>query len=79
MVALAICLALYLLVAGPVLAAGLRAISREEPDALERAVTDVQRFVELRDRARAELAATGSLDRFAELKSEARAQLSRAA
>ena len=38
-------------------------------------MADVERFIELRERARAELAATGSLDRFIEIKDEARKHL----
>jgi nucleoside-diphosphate-sugar epimerase len=75
----AVSLALFLLVAGPVLAVCFYAIGRKHPDALERAVADVERFIELRERAHAELAATGSLDRFIELKDEARKHLWRPA
>jgi nucleoside-diphosphate-sugar epimerase len=67
--------ALYLLVAGPLLAACFYAVCRRAADADERAVADVARFIELRERAHAELAATGSLDRFIELKDEARKHL----
>jgi hypothetical protein len=74
-IAIALTLALYLLVAGPVLLACFYAIRRREPNALERAATDVQRFIDLRERAHAELAATGSLDRFIEIKNEARKHL----
>ena len=75
MIPIAVVTALYLLVVGPVLAACLHAIKREEPDSLERAVADVQDFIELRERAHAELAATGSLDRFIAIKNEARTHL----
>ncbi len=68
-------LALYLLVAAPVVAGCLYAIRRKGPDALPRAVRDVERFIELRERARSELARTGSLERFAERKDEARKHL----
>jgi hypothetical protein len=68
--------ALYLLVVGPVLAVCFSAIRREAPDSLDRAVTDVQDFIDLRERARAELAATGSFDRFGAIKNEARTHLS---
>jgi hypothetical protein len=74
-IAIALSLALYLLVTGPVLLAGFYAIRRRDPSGLERAATDVQRFIDLRERARAELAATGSLDRFIEIKNEARKHL----
>src|SRR6266511_1556585 len=74
-IALAVSLALYLLVAGPVLAVCFYAIARKPSDATERAVADVERFIELRERARKELAASGSLDRFIELKDEARRHL----
>ena len=76
MITLAVISALYLLVVGPVLAACFRAIKREQPDALERAVADVQDFIDLRERAHAELAATRSLDRFVAIKNEARTHLS---
>jgi hypothetical protein len=75
MIALAVVSALYLLVVGLVLVACLYAIKREEPDSLERAVADVQDFIDLRERAHAELAATGSLDRFIAIKNEARTHL----
>jgi hypothetical protein len=75
MIALAVSVVLYVLVAGPVLAAFFYAIKREEPDAHERAAADVQRFIELRERAHAELAATGSLEHFAAVKDEARKHL----
>jgi hypothetical protein len=73
-IAFGVSLALYLLLAGPVLAVCF-AVRPKEPDAIERAVADVERFIELRERARAELAATGSLDRFIEIKDEARKHL----
>ena len=76
MITLAVISALYLLVVGPALAACLHAIRREEPGALERAVADVQDFIDLRERAHAELAATGSFDRFVAIKNEARTHLS---
>jgi nucleoside-diphosphate-sugar epimerase len=72
---IAVSLVLCLLVVGPVLAVCLYAVWRRSPDADERAVADVARFVELRELARSELAATGSLDRFLELKEEARRHL----
>jgi nucleoside-diphosphate-sugar epimerase len=72
---IAVSLVLCLLVVGPVLAACLYALWRRSPDADERAVADVARFVELRERARSELGATGSFDRFIELKEEARRHL----
>jgi hypothetical protein len=75
MLAIALVSALYLLVVGPVLVACFYAIKREEPDSLERAVADVQDFIDLRERAHAELAATGSLDRFIAIKNEARTHL----
>jgi hypothetical protein len=78
-IAIVLSLALYLLVTGPVLLACFYAIRRREPDALERAATDIQRFIDLRERAHAELAATGSLDRFIEIKNEARKHLWRPA
>jgi nucleoside-diphosphate-sugar epimerase len=74
-VAIAVSIALYVLVVGPLLTVCLHAVWRRSPDANARAVDDVQRFVELTDRARAELAATGSLDRFILLKDEARRHL----
>src|SRR6266540_4860260 len=74
-IAFGVSLALYLLVAGPVLAVCFYAIARKPSDATERAVADVERFIELRERARTELAASGSLDRFIELKDEARRHL----
>jgi hypothetical protein len=73
-IAFGVSLALYLLLAGPVVAVCF-VIRRKETDAIERAVADVERFIELRERARAELAATGSLDRFIEIKDEARKHL----
>jgi hypothetical protein len=76
---LGVSVALYLLVAGPVLAVCLYAIARDEPDAVERAVADVERFIDLRERAHTELAATGSFDRFIEIKDEARKRLWRPA
>jgi hypothetical protein len=63
-IAIVVPIVLYLLVVGPVLAVSLYAVWRRSPDANARAVDDVARFVELRERARAELAATGSIDRF---------------
>jgi hypothetical protein len=75
LIALVVSSALYLLVVGPVLAAFFYAVKRKEPGAIDRAVTDVQRFVDLGGRAHAELDATGSLDRFVELKHEARKHL----
>jgi hypothetical protein len=68
-------LALYLLVVAPVVACSVYAIRKKAPDALWRAVVDVERFVELRDHARSELLRTGSLERFVELKDEARKHL----
>ena len=76
MIALTVVSALYLLVVVPVLAACFSAITREAPDSLDRAVADVQDFIDLRERAHAELAATGSFDRFAAIKNEARTHLS---
>jgi hypothetical protein len=73
-IAFGVSLALYLLLAGPVVAVCF-AVRGKETDAIERAVTDVERFIELRKRAHAELAATGSLDRFIEIKDEARKHL----
>jgi hypothetical protein len=73
-IALGVSLALYLLLAGPVLAVCF-AVRPKEPGAIERAVADVERFIELRERAHAELAASGSLDRFIEIKDEARKHL----
>src|SRR5512132_431565 len=52
-VSLTVSFALCLLVAGPVLAVCVYAVWRRSPDADERAVEDVVRFVELRERARA--------------------------
>ena len=75
MIVLTVVSALYLLVVGPVLAACFYAIKREAPDSLDRAVADVQDFIDLRERAHAELAATGSLDRFIAIKNEARTHL----
>jgi nucleoside-diphosphate-sugar epimerase len=72
---IAVALVLCLLVAGPVLAVCVYALLRRSPDADELAVADVARFVELRERARSELAATRSLERFIELKEEARGHL----
>jgi hypothetical protein len=62
-IAIVVPIVLYLLVVGPVLAVSLYAVWRRSPDANDRAVDDVARFV-VRERARAELAATGSIDRF---------------
>jgi hypothetical protein len=67
--------AFYLLVAVPVLAVCLYAAWRRSADAHDQSVADVARFVALRERARSELAETGSFDRFRELKDEARRQL----
>jgi ABC-type transport system involved in cytochrome bd biosynthesis fused ATPase/permease subunit len=78
-IAISVLAALYLIVVGPVLAACFYAIRRKDGGAVERAATDVQRFIDLRERARAELAATGSLDRFIEQKHEARKHLWRPA
>jgi hypothetical protein len=78
-ITLAVLVALYLLVAGPLLALCFYVISSGRPEAVERAIADVERFIELRERGRAELADTGSLDRFVELKHEARKHLWRAA
>jgi len=74
-VGVAVSVALSALVVGPVLAVCLYVIGWRDPAAIERAVLDVQRFNDLRDRARAELAATGSLDDFVAAKEEARAHL----
>jgi nucleoside-diphosphate-sugar epimerase len=74
-VAIAVAIALYLLVAGPILTVCLYAVWSWGPAANDRGVEDVAHFVELRERARSELAATGSLDRFIELKDEARSHL----
>jgi hypothetical protein len=75
LIALAVSLVLYVLVVGPVLAACFYAVRRKEAGAVERAAADVQHFIELRERAHAELVATGSLDRFAVVKNEARKHL----
>jgi nucleoside-diphosphate-sugar epimerase len=74
-VAVVVSIALCVLIIGPPLMLCLYAVWRTGPDAYARAVDDVGRFVELTGRARAELAATGSLDRFMVLKDEARKQL----
>jgi hypothetical protein len=74
-VSIAASIAVYVLIAGPLLAACLYAVWRRSRDPDDHAVEDVQRFIELSDRARAELAATGSLDRFMARKAEARAAL----
>jgi hypothetical protein len=74
-IALSVSVALYLLLVAPVLVAGFYAIRRREPGSIERAATDVQRFIDLREHARAELAETGSLDDFIAVKSEARKHL----
>jgi hypothetical protein len=74
-IGLAVSVALYLLLVAPVLVAGFYAIRRREPGGIERAATDVQRFIDLRERARAKLAATGSLDDFMAAKGEARKHL----
>jgi hypothetical protein len=75
MIAVAVSVALYVLLVAPVLVAGFYAIVRRDTGANERAATDVQRFIYLRKRARAELAATGSLDDFIAAKTEARRHL----
>ncbi len=62
-IAIVVPIVLYLLVVGPVLVVSLYAVWRRSPHANDRAVDDVARF-ELRERARAGLAATGSIDRF---------------
>ncbi len=62
-IAIVVPIVLYILVVGPVLAVSLYAVWRRSPDANDRAVDDVGRF-ELRECARAELAATGSIGRF---------------
>jgi nucleoside-diphosphate-sugar epimerase len=74
-VAVAVSIALCVLIIGPPLLVCLYAVWVRSPDANARAVSDVERFVELTGRARAELAATGSLDRFIALKDEARKQI----
>jgi nucleoside-diphosphate-sugar epimerase len=74
-IAVVVSIGLCLLTVGPPLVLCLYAVWRRRPDANARAVDDVQRFVELTDNARAELAATGSLDRFLVLKGEARTYL----
>jgi hypothetical protein len=72
---IAFAVSLFVLLVAPVLAAGFYAIKRTDAGANVRAATDVQRFIDLRDRARAELAATGSLDDFVAAKAEARTHL----
>jgi len=74
-IGLAVSLALYVLIVGPVLAACLYATRRAKPDSIERAAADVQHFIDLREHAHAELAATGSLDDFIAIKNEARRHL----
>ena len=78
-IALVVSVVLYVLVVGPVLAACLYATRRAKPDAIDRAATDVQHFIDLREHARAELAETGSLDDFIAIKAEARKHLWRPA
>jgi hypothetical protein len=78
-IAITVLLVVYLLFVGPFLAIGFYAVLRKDSGALDRAVADVGRFIELRERAQAELAATGSLDRFVALKDEARKHLWRSA
>jgi hypothetical protein len=72
---IAVSVGLYLVVAGPFLAAAFYVVGRKDADADERAARDVQRFIDLRESARVELAATGSLDAFIALRDEARKQL----
>lgn len=67
--------ALYVFLVAPILVACFLVMSPRKAGGPDGAVADVERFVELRERARAELAASGSLDKFMELKSEARKQL----
>jgi nucleoside-diphosphate-sugar epimerase len=71
-VAVVVSTALCVLIIGPPLLLCLYAAWQRGPDANARAVDDVERFVELTNRARAELKATGSFDRFIVLKDEAR-------
>jgi len=70
-IGIAVSVVLYLLAAGPVLILLLFPDAWASPAATARAVDEVARYVALRDRARAELAA-GSLDRFVALMGEAR-------
>ena len=74
-IGVSVSVALYLLLVAPVLVAGAYAIRRREPGSIERATTDVQHFIELRERAHAKLVETGSLDEFAAIKNEARKRL----
>lgn len=75
MIAVAVSLGLYLLLVAPILAGGFYAIRREKPGSIELAAADVQHFIELRERALARFAETGSLDEFAAVKTEARKYL----
>jgi hypothetical protein len=70
-IAIAVTVGLYLALAGPVLIVFVWTDAWASPAATARAVEDVDRYIELRDQARAELAA-GSLDRFVVLVDEAR-------